>query len=242
MTRFLFASAILSGSSELVRQACLRPIGREPATLWHQDLAREIGLNHWQGWLQHTPGKDYLIQSIETHHLVELFVRFEEQVEMKNPQATRLRDFLLGTLGKDFGHHSAAPSINLSLNMELAQIPPPTISKGYVLPILPDKSRSYLEFCRQALGEYLYRFQEAYQRLGVTHISYFLQQTPSQNLLVIYQENQQQSRLAQHSSAQFPACRWLFQGLVNFTGLSLEHLNPSPEPLFRDLAPSYQER
>lgn len=83
-----------------------------------------MGLGGWQAWLQHTPQKDYFVQCVETDDFGELFARFQEQIEARQPRAVWLRDFYLAVVGKDFNHQSTAPSISLSLDMKLPLLVP----------------------------------------------------------------------------------------------------------------------
>lgn len=236
MPKFLYASAILPGKSELVRQIFRRQ-NESGTSPWDRGLSEAIGLEGWQVWLQRTSRRDYFVHSVETANFLDLFAGFQEQVEKRNPQALWVRDFYLTTLGKDFGHHSAAPHISSSLTMDLTLSTQRELySEGYVLPLLPEKLPSYLEFCRQANGEYLYRFQEAYQRLGVGHVSYFLQRTPSQSLLIVYQKGvrllpEHHHRMMREIREQFPACQWLYNCLTTLTGLPAEALQPETELL-----------
>ena len=240
MPKFLYASPILPGKSELVRQIFRRQ-NESGTSPWDQGLAEAVGLYGCQAWLQRTPQRDYFVQCLETANFMELFTQFQNQVELRNPHALWLRDFYLTTLGKDFGHHSAAPHTSCSLTMDL---PTPgqrkTYIEGFALPLQTNKLSAYLEFCRQATGEFLYRFQEAYQRFGATHISYFLQRTAAQNLLLIYQESLQmpaEQKMSQRRDIrdQSPACQWLTNSLTHLTGLPFDALQPSSEMLMQGL-------
>ncbi len=238
MPRFLYASPILPGKTELVRQVYAQKREHPEFEKNAQNFNTLIGLDRWQCWLQHTPTRDYFIHCIETRSLEELFAKLQEQIQSGHPQAQWLRDFYLDAFGKDYAHPSAVPDIEPLFNME---IPSQDIeqgdifSRGFVYPLRPNKVQEHREFCRQAQGEYRMRMHDACRQFQITKVNRFLHKTPHQDYLVLYQEyipfTPEQDEQAQKARKNNPSWQWLSDILIAHTGLTLEQLEPKIEAL-----------
>ncbi len=112
MPKFVYASPILPGRTDLLRQIFTQKRERSELDRDTESFNAAIGLQRWQGWLQKTPDRDYLIHSIDTVNLEEMFSKLQEQIKLGHPRARWLRDLYLDTLGKDYAH----PSVCLNWN------------------------------------------------------------------------------------------------------------------------------
>ncbi len=241
MPRFLYASPILPGKTDLVRQVYAHKKEHPELDQETQQFNTLIGLEGWQAWLQRTPTRDYFIHGIETKSLEELFYRLQDQIQSGHHRAQWLRDFYLDVFGKDYGHHTAIPEVETLFSMDIptlnAGASKEIYSRGFTYPIRPNKVHEHREFSRQCAGEYRYRLHDACRLFGITKTARYLQKTPHQDYLVIYQEYEKltpeqeknlPSTLANHQSWQ-----WLGNILSAHTGLSMDKLEPNIEPLTR---------
>ncbi len=238
MPRFVYASPILPGKTDLLRQVLIQKRERPELEKDSEGFNELIGLEKWQGWLQRTPGRDYLIHSLDTISLEELFSKLHDQIKVGNPRAQWLRDLYLDTLGKDYAHSSAMPELELLFSTD---IPTQDLEQGEVLsqaflyPLRPNKTMEHREFCRQCIGEYRFRYQDAARQFGITRASRYLQKAPHQDYLLIYHEHVpftlEQENQASKAREQNPSWQWLASHLMAHTGLTMEQLKPDLEPL-----------
>lgn len=240
MPKFLYASPVLPGKTELIRQVYAHK--KE-----HPELDKEtlqfnqlIGLDSWQAWLHRTPTRDFFIHGIEATSLEEFFNHLQEQIQAGHTRALWLRDFYLDVFGKDYAHYSAIPDVETLYSMEVPQAPgtdqSEIYSRGFVYPVRPNKVHEHREFCRQCVGEYRYRWQEACRQFGIVRAAKYLQKTPHQDYIVIYQERvpltaEQEERLK--SGPTNPSWQWLSSVLSAHTGIPQAQLEPKIEPLTR---------
>lgn len=238
MPRFVYATAILPGKTELVRHAYqqkqLNTEGQKEEEYWNL-----IGLEGWQAWIHHAPRADYFIHAPETKNLESLFHALQDQIEAGNALAEWLRDFYLDVTGKDYSHTSATPDLELMFTSEITTPAPQqgtVVSRGFVYPLIPAKVTAHREFWRQCQGEYRYRIQDANREQGIIKDTRYLQKTPHQDFLVTYQEliSSDQERDEKRSEAQAsPASKWMSDVLKEHTGLTVKQLEPAVESLTR---------
>lgn len=240
MPRFLYASPILPGKTELVRQVYAQKREHPEFEKNAPSFNALIGLDSWQSWLQCTPNRDYFIHAIETRDLEEMFSKLQDQIQAGHSQAQWIRDFYLDVFGKDYSHSSAVPEIEPLIQLD---IPMPEIeqgdiySRGFVYPLRPNKVQDHREFSRQAQGEYRMRIEDACRQFQITKTNRFLHKTPHQDYVVIYQEyvpfTPEQELQAQKIRKTNPSWLWLSDILMAHTGLTIDQLEPKVEPLTR---------
>ncbi len=94
------------------------------------------------------------------------------------------------------------------------------------------------EFCRQCIGEYRFRYQDAARQLAsLKHVVFT--KTPHQDYLIVYHEQvplPAEIVLVITAREQNPSWQWLASQLMAHTGLTREHLKPdlealSPQPI-----------
>ena len=134
--------------------------------------------------------------------------------------------FLFNHARKRFWASFGCAGLVSSLSMELPLTSQESFTeRGMFFLCCLKKLPSYLEFCRQANGEYLYRFQEAISRLWKWGRSnHFLSAHPRK--VVVYQKGVQFPLEHHHGlscerfAEQFPACQWLTNCLTTYNWAS----------------------
>ncbi|MDP1835170.1 MAG: hypothetical protein Q8K75_04490 [Chlamydiales bacterium] len=240
MPRFVYASPILPGKSELVRHVYAHMKEHPELDRDTQQFNQLVGLDSWQSWLQKTPSRDYFIHAMEAKSVEDLFNKLQEQILPGHPRAQWLRDFYLDILGKDYAHYSAMPDIELLIDIDIPIMHADQSeiqSRAFVWPIRPNRLHDHREFCRQCAGEYRYRVHDALRQFGITKSVRYLQKTSHQDYLVVYQELlvrtpelEVQMRKADQSN---PSWLWLSSVLSAHTGLTSEQLTPQVTSLTR---------
>lgn len=240
MPRFVYTNPILPGKSDLVKHVYAHK--RE-----HPDLDQEtqkfnqlIGVTSWQAWLQHTPSRDFFLHGFECRSLEEMFNKLQDQIEAGHPRALWLRNFYLDITGKDYSHFTAMPDLEPLVSTELSLVNFQNAeihSRAFSWPLRPNKVYEHREFCRQCAGEYRYRIQDALRQFGIIKSIRYLQKTPNQDYVVVYQEyfartpeQEQELREAEQTN---PSWQWLSSILTAHTGLDQGQLTPEVLQLTR---------
>lgn len=243
MTKFVYASPIISEKSQVVRYVYRQK--RENPQLAGDDAAfqKALGIERWQAWLQKSSRGDYFIHYLETENLDKLFARLKHMIQEEKPRAIWLRDFYLEVLGRDYSDLSAMPNLVQLFDTALEDTLPERgeiVGQGFVLPLLPKKLDAYKEFCRQIRGEHLGRVQESCRQFHITKMSLFLQKSITHDYIVTYRERvlvaQEQAKRPHEVRASNAAYQWLTNQLMDLTGLPFDQLEPhleylTPQPL-----------
>ncbi len=240
MPRYVYASQILPGKADLVTQV-YRQKREHPELVQEGDGFRQaIGLTGWDSWIHHSHRGDFFIHGLECNDLEELFTNLQQQIHEGHPRALWLKDFYLDILGKDYSHPSATPEVEPVLNLDIPgelNQQRPIVSRGFVYPLLPTKVNEHREFCRQCAGEHRMRVQDSCQQFGIVKHQKYIQKTPHQDYVVIYQEKvawtPEEEKQVSEKAEQNPSWRWVSDVLRKHTGLKQEQLNPRVEPLCR---------
>ena len=238
MPRYVYASPIVLGKTDWIKQVCQERTAREyesASERQKREFWQFLGIDKWTAWLQHTDQGDYFIHCIEGDSSDRISAGLRKKIEEQHPVGLWIRDFYLEGLGKDYQDPSAQPQLEQILDLDVdCEITKNSeiVSRGFCFPLLPGKTAAHVEFCRACMEEKRELFESSLRSFGIRKISKYLQRAERQDYVVYYQEldvtRSREFQLQRPHETFAPFC-WVSEMLTDHTGMDYDARCPRLE-------------
>lgn len=244
MNRYLWCAPIKPGMKQVITEEWTNTILNTIDPAWveaREEVHDRCGVREVNAWIQHRPNEDLILFYWDTENWEQMWSEFRKLLAEKNLFAIAAQKGFLELLGVDLSKKNAIPEPEVIAQYEWGKLPANQIVRiAHAYPILEGREESQREFSLSCNQKNRDRFQKLCHKLGLTSLSRSFVKSGPTTYYMVYQECDLNSwnRLQEflHGSSLNEGNEWLWEPLLENTGISREELIPELEWLV-DSAP-----
>jgi hypothetical protein len=237
MKRYIWCCPVKSGKTQQLMQSWREEMERRKDPSYRNEiesLFEAIGLHNWDMWIQHTHKGDYFLNLVEVDNWNEFWDQFREQIQEGVPHAQHLQKLWLDVLGIDLSSKKPVAEPELVGEHQFNQLPQErTMCHAFCYPIKEGREKGRHAFQKLVETSKAQEMEQAAKEMGLCEVARYLHKTKDGTFYIVYQEFDRDQHDKVIDFLTNPATQhrheWLWEGLVEDTGWSIEELQPNIE-------------